>query len=139
MQIYGYLSFNGQCAEAFKFYERCFKGKIEMMMTHGESPIANEVPKEWSNLVMHVRLSTGDGVLMGGDAPGGRYEKPTGFCMSLMVDKPAEAERIFRELSETGSVQMPIQQTFWAERVGMATDRFGIPWMVNCPGNVSVG
>src|SRR5438445_6720 len=46
----------------------------------------------------------------------------------------AEAERIFKALSENGTVTMPLQQTFWAVRFGMLVDRFGIPWMVNCEG-----
>lgn len=26
----------------------------------------------------------------------------------------------------------PMEQTFWARRFGVLTDRFGIGWMVNC-------
>jgi PhnB protein len=71
-------------------------------------------------------------VLMGSDAPPGRYEAPKGISVSLNVKTPADAERIFNALSENGKVQMPLQQTFWAQRFGMTVDRFGIPWMVNC-------
>jgi PhnB protein len=42
-----------------------------------------------------------------------------------------EAERIFAGLADGGQIKMPIQQTFWAERFGMLTDRFGTPWMIN--------
>jgi len=55
-----------------------------------------------------------------------------GITVTLGVDEPAEAERIFNALSEGATVQMPIQQTFWAARFGMLTDRFGTPWMINC-------
>jgi PhnB protein len=55
-----------------------------------------------------------------------------GITVSLGIDDPAEAERIFGALAEGGTVQMPIQQTFWAARFGMLTDRFGTPWMINC-------
>ena len=132
MELNPYLTFNGQCQAAFKFYERCFGGKIEMMMTHGESPMADQVPAGWRDKVMHARLVAGERVLMGSDAPPDRYQKPQGFSVSLSVGKPAEAERIFNALAENGSVQMPIQKTFWAERFGTVTDRFGIPWMINC-------
>ena len=57
---------------------------------------------------------------------------PQGFSVNIAVEDPAEAERMFHALSENGTVAMPIQQTFWAERCGMLTDQFGIPWMVNC-------
>ena len=81
---------------------------------------------------MHACLVTGDTMLMGGDAPPDRYSQPAGFCISLHVEDPAEAERIFNSMSEGGSVQMPLDKTFWAERFGMFTDRYGTPWMVNC-------
>src|SRR6266436_9730219 len=132
MQLNPYLVFNGQCEAAFKFYERCLGGKIEMMMTHGDSPMAEQVPSDWRNKVMHVRMAMGDKVLMGSDAPPDRYEQPKGFSVSVGVDKPADAERIFNALAQNGTVQMPLQKTFWAERFGMLVDQFGIPWMVNC-------
>jgi len=132
MQLNPYLTFNGQCEAAFKFYERCLGGKIEFMLTHGNSPMAEQTPAGWRNKIMHARLVVGDKVLMGSDAPPERYEGPKGFSMSLGIDQPAEAERIFNALAENGTVQMPLQETFWALRFGTLVDRFGIPWMVNC-------
>ena len=132
MQINPYLLFNGQCEEAFKFYEQLLGGKIEMIMTHEGTPAANQVPAEWLKKILHARMVVGGQVLMGSDAPPGRQEKPQGFSVSVSVKEPAEAERIFQGLAEKGSVRMPIQETFWAKRFGMLVDRFGIPWMVNC-------
>ncbi len=132
MQLNPYLIFNGQCEAAFKFYERCLGGKIEMMLTHGNSPMAEQARPEWRDKIMHARLSVGDKVLMGSDASPEPYVEPRGFSVLLSVDGPAEAERVFRALSEGGAVRMPLQETFWAVRFGMCTDRFGIPWMVNC-------
>jgi PhnB protein len=132
MQLNPYLTFNGQCEAAFKFYERCLGGKIEFMLTHGDSPMAAQVPAEWRNKIMHARLVLGDKVLMGSDAPPERYEGAKGFSVSLGIDTPAEAERVFHALAEKGTVQMPLQETFWALRFGTLVDQFGIPWMVNC-------
>jgi PhnB protein len=132
MQLNPYLTFNGQCEAAFKFYERCLGGKIEFMLTHGDSPMAQQTPAGWRNKIMHARLVVGDKVLMGSDAPPERYEGPKGFSVSLGIDQPAEAERIFNALAENGTVQMPLQETFWALRFGTLVDRFGVPWMVNC-------
>jgi PhnB protein len=134
MQMNAYLTFDGECEAAFKFYEQRLRGKIAMKMTHGESPMGEQTPPAWRNKIMHARLVAGDAVLMGSDAPPGRYEKPKGVWVSLGVDKPAEAERIFHALAENGTVAMPLQKTFWAERFGMLVDRFGIPWMINCEG-----
>ncbi|HEU0154750.1 MAG TPA: VOC family protein [Stellaceae bacterium] len=132
MQLNPYLAFNGECEAAFKFYERCLGGKIVMMLKNGESPMADQTPPDRRDQIMHARLVAGDAVLMGSDAPPGHYEKAKGIMVTLGVEDPAEAERIFAALSEQGSVQMAIQETFWASRFGMLTDRFGIPWMVNC-------
>ncbi len=132
MQLNPYLTFNGQCEAAFKFYERCLGGKIIAMMTHAGTPAEQHVPTEWRNKILHARLNVGDDVLMGSDAPPDRYEEPKGFSVSLQIKDPADAERIFHALSENGTVRMPIQKTFWAARFGMLVDKFGIPWMVNC-------
>jgi PhnB protein len=132
MQLNPYLIFNGKCEAAFKFYEQCLRGKIEIMMTHGDSPMAQQVPSEWRNKIIHARLTVGDNVLMGSDAPPERYEEMKGFSVSLSVDDPAEAERIFNALVANGTVRMPLQKTFWAVRFGMLVDQFGVPWMVNC-------
>ena len=132
MRLNPYLTFNGNCADAFKFYERCLGGKIEMMMSHRGSPAEAQAPPEWRDKIMHARLTVGDLVVMGSDAPPEMYQEPKGFSVSLSVEKPSEAERIFKALAENGSVKMPLQQTFWAVRFGTVTDQFGIPWMVNC-------
>ena len=132
MRLNPYLTFNGQCEAAFKFYEQCLGGKIEAMLTHEGSPITDQVPSEWRNKILHARLAVGDAVLMGSDAPPECYEKSQGFSVSLQIADPGEAERIFRALAEKGTVRMPLQQTFWAARFGMLVDRFGIPWMINC-------
>jgi PhnB protein len=132
MQLNPYLLFNGQCEAAFKFYERCLGGKLEMMLRHGESPMAQQVPPEWRDRIMHARLVVGDKVLMGSDAPPDHYEEPRGFSVSIGIDDPGKAERIFQAMAEKGTVRMPLQKTFWALRFGMLVDQFGIPWMVNC-------
>jgi PhnB protein len=132
MQLNPYLMFNGQCEAAFKFYEKALGGKIVAMMTYAGSPMEEQTPPEWRNKVMHGRLTVGDEVLMGSDAPPGRYEAAKGFSVTLGIADPAEAERVFHALSANATVQMPLQETFWARRFGMLVDQFGTPWMINC-------
>jgi len=132
MQLNPYLSFNGNCDEAFKFYEKVLGGKILFKAIYGESPMAKETPKEFLNKIMHIRLEVGGKLLMGSDAPCDRYEKSQGFHVTLGIEDPAEAERLFKALSEKGTVAMPIQETFWAHRFAMFVDQFGTPWMINC-------
>lgn len=132
MQINSYLLFNGDCEAAFRFYERVLGGKIISMMPHAGTPAEASVPAEWRNKIIHARMTVGGNVLMASDAPPEHYHEPKGFSVNVSVEKPADAERIFHALAEGGKVLMPIQETFWAERFGMLTDRFGTPWMVNC-------
>jgi PhnB protein len=129
-----YLSFDGQCEAAFKHYEKILGGKILMMARYADAPAEAGVQQtpETANRIMHARLQVGERFLMGGDAPPQFASKPQGFCVSIQVDDPAEAEHIFRGLGEGGVIQMPIGETFWARRFGMLIDKFGTPWMVNC-------
>jgi len=132
MQLNPYLFFNGQCEAAFKFYEKVLGGKIEAMLPHEGTPAAEHVPPEWRKKILHARLSVGNEVLMGSDAPPDRYEAMKGFSVTLGVNDSKEAERIFHAFAENGTVRMPIGKTFWAERFGMLVDQFGTPWMINC-------
>ncbi len=132
MQLNPYLSFDGRCEAAFKFYEKVLGGKIVAMMTYAETPMKDQMPAEQHGKIVHARIAVGDEVLMGGDAPPGRYEPAKGMVVAIGIDQPAEAERVFNALSEGATITMPIAETFWAQRFGMLTDQFGIPWMVNC-------
>jgi PhnB protein len=132
MELNTYLSFNGDCEEAFKFYGECFGGGNVSMFKFAGSPMADQVPPEWQDKVMHATLMLGKNVLMGADSPPGSYETPKGFTISISTSNIEEAERVFQALAKQGKVTMPMQQTFWALRFGMLTDRFGIPWILNC-------
>jgi PhnB protein len=127
-----HLSFKGQCEAAFKFYEKCLDGKITLMMTYGDSPLAGETPLDWGKKIIHATFALNDQVLTGADVVPDSYQKPCGFSILLNIDAAAEADRIFRTLAENGEVQLPLQETFWALRFGMFTDQFGTPWMINC-------
>ncbi len=133
MQLNPYLIYDGNCEDAFKFYAKVLGAKIESAASWESTPMRDQVPAEWRTKLIHARLTLPDGqVLMGSDPPPGRYSKPGGFSVNISVNDPAEADRLFRDLSEGGTVHMPIAETFWAQRFGMFIDRFGIPWMVNC-------
>jgi PhnB protein len=132
MQLSPYLHFNGQCEEAFRFYEQSLGGKITGLQTHGDSPMAAHMPVEWHGKVLHASLTLDGNVLMGSDVPPQHFQKPQGFGVSLVLHDLAKAERIFNALAENGTVRMPFGETFWAAGFGMLVDRFGIPWMVDC-------
>ena len=134
MQVQPYLSFKGDCEAAFKLYERSLGGKIGTIFRYGGSSMADQVPPEWADKVMHASLTLDGLVLLGADIEPSRYEEPKGFSLSIQIKNVADAERVFLELSEGGRVMMPLEKTFWAERFGMVADRFGVPWLINCEG-----
>jgi len=132
MQLNPYLIFNGDCAEAFKFYEQALGGKIESLMTFAGSPAAEHVPAEFADKVLHATIKIEGQTIMASDAPPGKYERPAGISVAIGLNDRDRGERIFNALAENGTVQMPFEKTFWASGFGMCVDRFGIPWMVNC-------
>jgi len=132
MQLNPYLEFNNQCAAAFKFYESALNGKINMMLSHADSPMADQVPADWRNAILHASMTIGNQTLLGSDRPPQHYKPPQGFFVSLTLPNPAESERVFNALAENGQIRMPLQKTFWSASFGMLVDQFGIPWMINC-------
>lgn len=126
------VSFDGRCEEALRFYEQCLEAQVVFLLPWGDSPAAGEVPENWRSKVYHASFVIGGVTFQGGDVVPEKYTAPRGFEINLGMDDPAEAERLFGELSEGGSVRMPLQETFWAQRFGAVTDRFGISWIINC-------
>ena len=94
------LSFDGQCEAAFRFYEQCLGGKITMLLTWADSPMAKDAPPEWGAKILHASLSVGDTVLAGGDTLPQGYERPRGFSVLLGLSEPVDAERIYHALAE---------------------------------------
>jgi PhnB protein len=132
MRLNPYLTFNGQCEAALKFYEQSLGAQLHFKMPYGESPAAQHVPPETHNLIIHSTLTIGDQQLMAADAVPGTYAEPKGVYVALHLNGFAEGKRIFDALSQGGKVEMDFQKTFWAAGFGQCVDRFGIPWMVNC-------
>jgi PhnB protein len=125
-----YLTFDGNCREAMKFYERCLGGQLHLM-PFSEAP--GDYPKEAKDRVMHATvIKDGVPVVMASDSmPGAPVQQGTNFSICLSPDGPEELERLFAAFSEKGKVTMPLQDTFWGARFGTLIDRFGINWMFN--------
>ena len=132
-----YLTFNGNCEEAFKFYQAVFGGEFPYIgrfkdMPAGEGP--NLKPGE-ENKIMHVSLPISkETILMGCDTGGewaSGYSQGNNFSISIAADSKEEAEKLFKGLSAGGKVTMPLSKTFWSEFFGMLTDKFGISWMMS--------
>lgn len=136
-----YLTFDGNCAEAFAHYSTVFQKKLTMSMTNGESPMKDQIPTELHDKIMHCSLDVGLGetfAVMGCD------HNPT-FCSNKLVvgsnatitltpSTKEETERLFTELSQGGTVKMPLDgPSFWGSYFGSLVDKFGIHWSFDFP------
>jgi PhnB protein len=132
-QPIAYLSFDGNCDQAMRFYERALDGKLESIIRTADTPCAAETRPEDRERIMHARLLLdGNGILYAGDCPPMMpYEGIKGVSLTLNYDTVEQAQRVFGALSEGGTVTMPMQPAFWARSWGMLVDRFGTPWIVN--------
>ena len=131
-QFEPYLCFDGNCAEAMRFYERTLGGKIEMMMTFAEAPPEPGQPPMQGDGILHASMTLEGHRLMASDNPPGMpFEPMKGMTVSLSYKSADEGRKVFDALSAGGQVQMPYGKTFWADGFGMCVDRFGTPWMVN--------
>jgi PhnB protein len=126
-----YLFFDGNCAEAMRFYQRVTGGELKPMMKYSDAPPSQQCPAGSEDRIMHTALVIDGRNLMASDTPAGQGKPMQGFSLSLYYDSPEEAKRKFDMLAEGGSVFMPMGPTFWAKAFGMLTDRFGTPWMVS--------
>jgi len=122
-----YLFFDGNCAEAMRHYEQVLRGKLEALRSESEAPGA----KPGGKRIMNASLAVNGGTIMASDWMVDRpYEKKQGFYVCLNYDSAAEARRVYQALAEGGRINMPLDETFFAEAFGMLVDRYGTPWMI---------
>ena len=132
-----YLTFNGNCREAFDFYKSVFGGEYPYIGTFGEMPPmeGKETPEEDKNKIMHVSLPISkETMLMGSDTGGewaSHFKQGNNMSISIHATSKGEADKLFAGLSGGGQVTMPMNQTFWGDYFGMFTDKFGIGWMIS--------
>ena len=136
MSLSTYLTFDGNCREAFEFYRSVFGGRFATLQTFADGPPDMQVPDASKDRIMHASLPVGSSVLMGSDRVEG-FGPPlvvgNNFSIAIAPESRAQCDEWFAALSAGGSVAMPLAETFWGSYYGMLTDRFGVNWMVNYP------
>jgi PhnB protein len=133
MTIQPYLFFEGRAEEAAAFYQKELGAELQMLMRYKDSPVPGpegKIPPGSENKVMHMSIKIGDAIVMGSDGRCSGKPGFQGFSLSYTAKDAAEADRVFAALSDGGTVQMPMGETFFSRRFGMVADRFGISWMV---------
>ena len=130
MKLDIYVNYPGNCKQAFQFYEQHLGGKITMLMTHRDQPDGAKVSEDWKNAILHARMEIGDAVLMGADIP--QAEPMRSAYLTLRLNTPEEAEKVYAILSADGQIFMKMEKTFFASRFAMLRDKFGASWMLLC-------
>lgn len=133
-----YLTFNGNCEEAFNFYKSVFGGDFSYVGRFSDMPSdgkGGSMSPEDGNKIMHMSLPISQETMLMGSDTGGEwapnFKQGNNFSISINADSMQEGEKLFNGLSKGGQVTMPLDKTFWGEYFGMFTDKFGINWMVS--------
>ncbi|WP_242927669.1 VOC family protein [Pontibacter vulgaris] len=130
-----YLTFAGNCEEAFNFYKSVFGGEFPYVGRFKDMPSERSIPESEANKIMHISLPISkETVLMGSDSSEAFGQVTTvgnNFSISINAENEEEAKRLFEGLSAGGNITMALNKTFWGALFGMFTDKFGINWMVN--------
>lgn len=131
MQLEPYIFFYGRCEEALEFYKGALGGTYDLGR-FADSPMADQVPAEQRNKVMHATFK-GDGfTFMASDGDLSKKIDPEAgnVSLSIGVKDAAQGQRIFDALAQGGAVKYPFADAFWGGKHGVLTDRFGVEWMV---------
>lgn len=130
LKLNPYLNLPGRCREVMNFYARCLQAELQMQ-TVGESPMAAQMPPHTHNQILHAVLTKGDLVLMASDMFQGEPVQGNTYQLTIVCDQEAEIKQYFQALSEGGTIDMPLQSSFWSPLFGMVTDQYGQGWMLS--------
>ena len=141
-KVHAYLNFNGDCEQAFKFYETVFETQNIGMHKMGDMPPSPdfEVPENAKNKIMHTALFINETtMLMGSDIVeefGQKYQGGNNNYVMLDVENTEEAHKLYDRLSVNAKVlEMPLGEQFFAELFASFIDQYGTPWMIHFEGN----
>jgi PhnB protein len=132
MKLTLHLTFVGQCEAALTHYQRVLGGTDLRLFKYAGTPMESQVPSGWGDKIVHGSVAVGDVVLAGADVAPDGYQRPQGMFALLTCRDEAEATRVFDALAPGGTIQLPLQKTFWAPLFGAVVDRFGVPWEITC-------
>jgi PhnB protein len=129
--INAYLTFNGKCREAMTFYKECLGGDLQLQ-TIGESPMANKMPPQMKEQILHATLTKGGLILMASDMVSEEgLTKGNTVSLALICSSEEEIQNCYKKLSTGGKANHPLENTFWGATFGDLTDKYGNHWILN--------
>lgn len=133
MTLSHYINFDGNCREAFAYYQTHLGASAPQFLSYGDGPMSDTLSPADREKVMHASITIHGFEVAGTDAVTVPYVAPHGMRIILNVEDADEAQRLFSALSDGGQVLMDLHETFWAVAFAVVTDRFNVPWTINCP------
>jgi PhnB protein len=130
-QINSYLTFGGNCREAMNFYKECLGGELTLQAI-GESPLADKMPPQMKDCILHATLTKGSLVLMGSDMVSEKgLIKGNSVSMAINCSSDEEIRTVYEKLSAGGNKDHALEETFWGATFGDLTDKYGNHWLLN--------
>ena len=135
MNVQPYLSFEGRAQEAIDFYKTALSATVDVIMHFRDAPpeVQGQRSPDSKDKIMHAAFRIGDTQVMASDGQCNGKATFSGIALTLNATSNAEAEKMFNALAQGGQVNMPMSETFFANRFGMVADKFGVGWMVLHP------
>lgn len=135
ISINPYFNFMGKTEEAMNFYKSVFGGSFTVFQRFRDIPGGDKFPEKEQDKIIHISLVTPKGhVFMATDALESMDQKivhGNSVRITLHTENESETKKLFDGLSQGGTIEMPLNKTFWGAFCGMCTDQYGIQWMVN--------
>ncbi len=129
-----YLYFDGNCEEAFKFYESVFRKEISHISKYKDVPKSERnIFQEADEKIMHATLPLSKETMLNGSDNSLAYKELVQhktFTLIIHTDSKEEVDRLFGELSQNGQIKVPVGLTFWGAYYGQCIDQFGIDWKI---------
>lgn len=132
-----YFTFNGNCREAMKFYQKCLGGKL-YFQTAGESSASEKMPVEMKKIIVHASLVSESFALMASDmADDGGLIKGNTVSVSINFSSERAFRSCYKKLSYGAQQTYPAQHNFYGILFGAVTDRYGNQWLLHFSKNNS--
>ncbi len=131
MTLTPYLNMTGTAEEALLFYQNVFGGTSEIHRW-SEMPPDDKMPisDDWKDKIMHAALTISENVTIYLSDSWTDNKTPVNNTVFLHVTLDSEdtARAAFDALAAGGTVNMPMDRTFWGSIYGDVIDKFGIGW-----------
>jgi len=124
-----YLNFNGNCAEAIRFYSKVFDSKPYMIKAYNGYLSTNPHPTRLGEWIMHAQMDICGDVFWFADDTS-EISRGNMLRLALSVDTISQAQKIFERLSAEGTVHLPPTDAFYSPLQAVLTDKFGVNWTI---------